>query len=159
MNRIQLLAAETFYYSYANYKDHLGIGNERFERLMPKWTAILERATEERWPVEEVARRLGIEPDAAADYLESFVRARAIVDAENPAESFRNGVRYAIENALDEGLKDKQAIEKLVTQICYCAADLAYLLDMEGKPLSRYSRHLRKEPDVDYGEGHFDEED
>jgi len=31
MNRIQLLAAETFYYSYANYKDHLGIGNERFE--------------------------------------------------------------------------------------------------------------------------------
>ncbi len=159
MKRIQLLAAETFCYSYANYNDHLRIGNERFERLMPKWTGILERATEQGWPVEEVAQRLGIDTDAAADYLESFARAKAIVDAENPAESFRSGVRYSIRDALDEGLKDEEAVEKLVTQICYRAADLAYLLDMEGKSLSRYSEHLRKEPGVDYGDGYFDEED
>jgi len=47
----------------------------------------------------------------------------------------------------------------LVTQICYRAADLAYLLKMRGEALSRYSRHLRKEPGVEYYEGYFDEED
>jgi len=31
MNRKQLLAAETFHYSYANYDNHLGIGNIRFD--------------------------------------------------------------------------------------------------------------------------------
>ena len=30
MNRMQLLAAELFNYSYANYQDHLGV-NERFD--------------------------------------------------------------------------------------------------------------------------------
>jgi hypothetical protein len=34
MERIHLLAAEIFKYSYANYDNHLGI-NERFDRLMP----------------------------------------------------------------------------------------------------------------------------
>jgi hypothetical protein len=48
-------------------------------------------------------------------------------------------------------------VEDLVVQICYRAADLAVLLDMEGKPLSRYSRHLRREPDVEYDDGDFDE--
>jgi hypothetical protein len=32
MNRKQLLAAETFHYSYAHYADHLG-GNIRFDNL------------------------------------------------------------------------------------------------------------------------------
>jgi hypothetical protein len=31
MDRIHLLAAEIFGYSYANYEDHLGIGNIRFD--------------------------------------------------------------------------------------------------------------------------------
>jgi hypothetical protein len=37
-----------------------------------------------------------------------------------------------------------------VIQICFRAADLAYLLDREGMSLSRYSKHLRREPDVGY---------
>jgi Mn-dependent DtxR family transcriptional regulator len=41
MNRTQLLAAEVFNYSYANYQDHLGI-NERFDRLMPETVTTLE---------------------------------------------------------------------------------------------------------------------
>src|SRR5262249_8731671 len=35
VNRYQLLAAEIFAYSYDNYQDHLGIGNIRFDKLMP----------------------------------------------------------------------------------------------------------------------------
>ncbi len=81
------------------------------------------------------------------------------MDAENPAESFRNAVRLSIRRALAEGLEDDKAVEDLVIQICYRAADLAYLLQREGTALRRYSRHLRREPDVNYGEGYFDEED
>jgi hypothetical protein len=66
-------------------------------------------------------------------------------------------VRFSIMAALDTGLHGPEAIEKLVTQICFRAADLAVLLEQEGEPLSRYSRHLRREPDVEYYEGYFDE--
>ena len=61
--------------------------------------------------------------------------------------------------ALDLGLEDPGDIEKLVMQICYRAADLAYLLKFEGSSLSRYSRHLRRDPGVEYYDGYFDEED
>ncbi len=56
MNRIHLLAAETYKYSYANFHDPLGIGNVRFGRLMPETAATLEKATEEGWPPEKMIR-------------------------------------------------------------------------------------------------------
>ena len=68
-------------------------------------------------------------------------------------------MRFSIRDVVAEGLSTDGAIEKIVTQICYRTADLAYLLDREGKPLSRYSRHLRREPEVEYYEGYFDEDD
>ena len=43
MERIHLLAAEIFSYSYAHYDDHLGI-NERFDTLMPRDAEMLETA-------------------------------------------------------------------------------------------------------------------
>jgi hypothetical protein len=119
----------------------------------------LERADTEGWQVEKVARKLKVNTEQAADLLRAFRRARDVVDAENAAESFRWGVRQSIERALAEGLRDEASVERLVTQICYRAADLAYLLKREGQSLSRYSRHLRKEPGVGYYEGYFDEED
>jgi hypothetical protein len=157
MDRIHLLAAEIFGYSYANYEDHLGIGNVRFEKLMPNDARILERAAAEGWSTERIARELSCDAAEAAECLQSYYRARDVIDAENPAESFRWGVRQTIENALKEGLGDENSVERLVTQICYRAADLALLLQREGQPLSRYSRHLRREPDVEYGPGSFDE--
>jgi hypothetical protein len=157
MDRIHLLAAEIFAYSYANYEDHLGIGNVRFQKLMPDEARTLERAAAEGWPTERIARELHCDEAEAAESLRSYHRAREVVDAENPAKSFRWGVRHAIENAANEGLGDEASVERLVTQICYRAADLAFLLEREGKPLSRYSRHLRREPGVEYGEGYFDE--
>jgi hypothetical protein len=157
MDRIHLLAAEIFGYSYANYEDHLGIGNARFEKLMPDTARTLERAAAEGWPTERLARELDGDEAEAAESLRCYYRARDVVDAENPAESFRWGVRQAIENALKEGLADEPSVERLVTQICYRAADLALLLEREGQPLARYSRHLRREPGVEYHEGYFDE--
>jgi hypothetical protein len=71
------------------------------------------------------------------------------VDAPTAAESFRRGVRYSIQDAVEQGLTGEEAIEQLVTQICYRAADLAYMLDMEAEILSRYSRELRRSSDAD----------
>jgi hypothetical protein len=157
MNRYHLLAAEIYGYSYANYRDHLGIGNIRYDKLMPADARKLERAEAEGWPAKKVARALGIDVAAAQVALRAFRRARDVVDAENAAESFRWAVRQCIERAVAEGLQDENSVEQLVTQICYRAADLAVLLEREGESLSRYSRHLRREPGVEYGEGYFDE--
>jgi hypothetical protein len=157
MKRIHLLAAEIFGYSYANYEDHLGIGNVRFDKLMPREARTLERAAKERWSTERIARELKCDQAEAAEALRCYQRARDVVDAENPAESFRWGVRQSIENAVKKGLRDEASIERLVTQICYRAADLALLLEREGQSLSRYSRHLRREPGVEYHEGYFEE--
>jgi hypothetical protein len=158
MDRYQLLAAEIFAYSYANYDDHLGIGNIRYDKLMPDDARILERAEKEGWPAEKVAKKLDIPVEKVPDALRAFRRAHDVVDAENPAESFRWAVRQCIERAIAEGLRDEPSVERLVTQICYRAADLAYLLKREGNSLSRYSRHLRREEGVTYSEGYFDEE-
>jgi len=158
MNRTQLLAAELYNYSYANYQDHLGV-NERFDRLMPQTVTTLEKAEREEWPTEKLARKLDAEPEQAEDFLQRLQNARSVVDAENPAEAFRNGVRQSIQLALELGLDGAEETEKLVKQICYRAADLAYLLKLEDSSLSRYSRHLRRDPDVEYYEGYFDQEE
>jgi ribosomal protein S13 len=158
MNRTQLIAAELFNYSYANYQDHLGV-NERFDRLMPETVMTLETAEREEWPLKKLARKLEVEPEQAEDLLQRLQDARAVVEAENPAEAFRNGVRQSIQLAMELGLENAEDIEKLVLQICYRAADLAYLLKVEGSSLSRYSRHLRREPEMEYDDGYFDEEE
>ena len=41
LTRYQLLAAEIFGYSYANYRNHLGIGNARFDEIMPRYAETL----------------------------------------------------------------------------------------------------------------------
>jgi hypothetical protein len=157
MNRYHLLAAEVFGSSYANYQDHLNVRNLRYTKLMPDDARTLERADAEGWPVGEVARVLKVEPEDAAELVRAFRRARDVVDAKDAATSFRWGVRQSVERALAEGLGDEASVERLVTQICYRAADLAFLLEREGEPLSRYSRELRKEPGVTYYDGDLDE--
>ena len=157
MDRLKLLAEEIFGYSFANYEEHLGIGNVRYERLMPETAQMLETAEREEWSISKIANELDVDMERAEQLLESFVRARDVVDAENPAEAFRHGVRSSIMDEIEKGLEGPEAIESLVTQICYRVADLAVLLEQEGASLSRYSRHLRREPDVEYYEGYFDE--
>lgn len=146
MNRIQFLAAETFHYSYDNYDDHLGV-NARFDRLMPDAVKTLEKATDEAWPLNRTAEKLDVDPETAQNLLQSFERARLIVDAKSPAESFRIGVRFSIQDAVAAGLRADKAIEILVSQICYRAADLSYLLKQHNRQLSEFSEVLREEPE------------
>jgi len=63
MNRKQLLAAETFSYSYANHADHLGIGNIRFDKLTPGDVDILERAEQEGWDDTRLAQTFGVKEE------------------------------------------------------------------------------------------------
>jgi hypothetical protein len=147
MKREYLLAAELFAYSYDNYEDHLGVGNNRFERTMPEEAELLERAEKEGWADERVAARLNVELHEVPNWRKRFRDALAVVDAPNPAEAFRRGVRFSILDAVETGLGDEKSIEELVTQICYRAADLSNLLKKENLPLSDYSEILRREPD------------
>jgi hypothetical protein len=159
LNRTHLLAAEVYGYSFQNYEDHLGIGNQRYDKIMPERAMLLEQAVSENWPIATVAARLEISAEDAENLLDVFRKASAVIDAESPAESFRNAVRFLVQDAASEGLSSGDAIEKLVTQICYRAADLSYLLDLRDERLSRYSKHLRREPGIEYYEGYFDEDD
>ena len=157
MTREQLIAAEIYGYSFDNYEDDLGVGNVRYEELMPEAVKTLERAVNEGWPTSKAAELLKVDLEEVPELTAAFDRARQIVDAENPAALFRNAVRFSIQDAVSEGLYDADSIELLVTQICYRAADLAFVLKAKGETLSRYSRHLRKESGVEYHEGYFDE--
>jgi hypothetical protein len=150
MRREYLLAAETFRYSYAHYADHVQGSNVRFTRYMPDDVATLERAEREGWDDAHLARALDVPQENAGRLRAFYHEALDIVDAPTPAEAFRRSVRYAVHNAVQEGLEAENAIETLVVQICYRAADLAYLLDMQGERLSEYSSDLRKEPGVEY---------
>ena len=149
LTRKKMLAAEIYGYSYANYENHLGIGNVRFEKLMPDDVDILERAEQEGWDSARIAQALEIPEERVASFVQSYSRAKQIVDAPTAAESFRRGVRYSIEIAIEQGLGDKGSIERLVTQIGYRAADFGFRLDMEGKRLSDYSEELREETEFD----------
>ncbi len=145
-----LLAAEYYSYSYDNYRDHLGIGHARYERLMPENAETLREAIREGWSDERIARQLEIDPDDVPEQKEMMKRALEVVKAPNPAESFRQGVRQSIEHAMEEGLEDEEDVRDLVVQICYRAADLGFLLDREETSLSEYSRNLRSDPDTEY---------
>jgi hypothetical protein len=159
LTRYQLLAAEIYSYSYANYLDHLGIGNIRFDRLMPNDARKLESAVNEEWPVDRVANELEIDHEMAVRFMDATRDALEVVDAKDPSESFRRSVRQVIKAAVEEGLEDDDAVEKLVVQVCYRVSDLAYLLKAEGNSLSRYCRHLRRDPNVEYEDDYFDEEE
>jgi hypothetical protein len=143
MSKKQLLAAETFAYSYANYADHLGV-NARFDEYMPRDIEVCERAVREGSGASEVAETLGLDLQHAEGLLESYMIAKEIVEAGNAAKSFRRAVKASIVYALENGLHTEEDIEQLVGQVCYRAADLAYLLDVEGKELSEYSQELRE---------------
>lgn len=157
MKRIHKLAAEIFAYSYDNYIDHLGI-NPRFDKYMPADARKLEAAVREEWPVEKVAAALGVPAESVPRLLRDTRDALEVVDAANPAESFRNAVRGCVRAALEEGLSldDEDSVESLVTQVCYRAADLSVLLEDAGQPLQRYSLDLRREPDEEVYDGDND---
>lgn len=144
MKRIHYLAAEIFFYSYDNYAEHLGI-NERFDRLMPDDARLLDAALDGDIDAKELAAKLKVTEDDLIGYLQGAKNARKIVDADNPAEGFREGVKQSIQHALKKGLDDEAAIDSLTGQICYRAADLSFRLKQSGERLEQYSKDLRRE--------------
>ena len=147
MDRKFLLAAEIYSYSYDNYADHIPVENLRFTKYMPENALALENADNKNWSDERIAKKLEVTLEYAKELRTAYKKAVQIVDAENAAQSFREGVKQSIEYSLEEGLKSDGEIEKLVTQICYRAADLSYLLSLEGKELFEYSSELRRKKD------------
>jgi len=143
MSKTQLLAAETFAYSYANYADHLGI-NPRFDRYMPDDIKAIEKIVKRKGGADDIAATLEVEKKVAEQILSKYLDAKKIIDAGTAADSFRLAVKASILAALQQGLNSADDIDNLVSQICYRAADLAYLLDMEQKELSDYSEDLRQ---------------
>ena len=156
MKRIHKLAAEIFCYSYDNYIDHLGI-NIRFDSLMPHDAQILETSIKENWPLKKLTQELDVPHETALILRKRAIKAIQIVDAEIPVDSFKLSLKRSIENAMQDGLKSTKDIEKLVTQICYNAADLSVILKDKNHTLDQYSRHLREEYDCDYDDDYFRE--
>lgn len=58
---IHLYAAEIFKYCFANYRNHLGIGHLRFEKLMPDEAKLLLQAVKENWVIARVAQSLSVD--------------------------------------------------------------------------------------------------
>ncbi len=157
MKRIHFLAAEMFSYSYDNYEGHLGIGNVRFEQLMPQDAKLFEQAKKEGWSDERLAAESDFEIEKIPYWRDKFNEALEIVDAESPAESFRRAVRASVEYAVEEGLDDEKSINNLIGQICYRAADLSCVLKHRVESLHEYSSELRsladdiQDIDLDFG--------
>ena len=114
---------------------------------MPEDALVLEKADNENWSIEKIAKKLDVTLAQAKELQRTYKKAIRIVDADNAAQSFREGVKQSIEYSLEQGVESDEEIEKLVTQICYRAADLSYLLTLEGKELFEYSRELRRGKD------------
>jgi hypothetical protein len=145
LDRRMLLAAETFGYSYVGYEDHLG--NVEFDEVMPQKVDLLEQAEGEGWDDARLAGALETGVEEIPALRRFFRRAVEVVDTPSPAESFRRGVRFSIQEALEAGLQDQEAMEGLVAEICSRAADLIYLVDLEDEPLWAYAEELVKADD------------
>jgi hypothetical protein len=149
LTRNQRIAADMYGYSYAQYVDQLKGKNKAFTRTMPKTAESLERAEKEGWGDARIAKALDVEERKVRAMVHDFREARQVVDAPSIVEGFRIGVRQLVREAVD----DDRIVENLVTQICFRAADLGYLLAQERKRLSDYTEALQTEPDIEMFSG------
>jgi hypothetical protein len=131
VTREQLLAAEIYGYSFANYQDHLGIGNVRYDQLMPEAVRTLEQAANENWPSSRIAEVLDVEINEAEQLTAAFDRARQIVDAENPAEMFRNAVRFSMTRSRLRSWLHRFVIERLIL-LSFSSREGSNCLDTRG---------------------------
>ena len=145
LNRLQLLTAEIFSYSFAHFADHVGIGNVRFDKLMPDDAQKLETAVKENWNLSRTANELGVDADTAAALLTNTRNAINIVDAPNPAIGFREAISQLVLDAAEKGLNSEDDVAHLVTQICYRVSDLRFLLMADKSELKTYCKDFRDE--------------
>ena len=149
MTRDQMLAAEVFSYSFDNYANHLGIGNLRFEKYMPETVRHIAKAESEKWSDQRLAEAIEVDISDVSKWRERYRNALEIVDAATPATAFRNGVRQSLARELVRHQLSDAELESAVTQVCYRASDLSYILRHQREPLSKYSEELRRDVDQD----------
>jgi len=147
MNRVHYLAAEMHGYSYEHYQEKLEMRHIRFTKHMPDYVKVMELAEKEQWSDEMLADKLEVDLDKVGDYKKSFILAKRIVDSENSAKSYIEGIKASVKIAVDSGITDEQDINNLVSQILYRTVDFGFLLKNDKKELHQYSRILK-----DYGE-------
>jgi hypothetical protein len=128
----------------------------RFVQMMPDDVESLARAEIEGWDPARLAKELDLSEDVVGSYERAYREAVEIIDAPSPAAAFRRGVHDSIRHAIEEGLDQEGAVERLVTQIGYRAADLGFLLDMEGTRLTDYEDVLKEE--TKYDDQYWEEE-
>lgn len=148
MERYKLLAAELLGCTYASYQAQVGVGNPKYDRLMPRHARTLDQARQQNWPLEQVAHKLDIDAQQAKVDLEKFDAAKKVVDAPNPAEAFREAVRQLLQPMC----ADSKKLDELVCKVCFRASDMGVLLEHRGETLNRYSLHLRRDPGMPYDE-------
>jgi hypothetical protein len=149
MERRHFLAAQIYGYSYIHYAENLDQENVRFTTLMTEEVAILEEAERDNWEPQRLAQALGIEEEKVGIWQELYQTSKHIVDAGSCIDSFRTSIRSILREAASESLDQDEVVEHVVAQICFRAADLGYLLDIENKRLSDYANHLRQPNGVD----------
>lgn len=145
MERIQLLAAELYSYSFQNYKNHLGIGNVRFDEWMPRDARATERAFKEGWKAGQLAREIDTEPEHAQILLDRFEDAVEIVDAEKTSGALRNALRQSFEDILADCSVPPEKMEELIEQACYRVSDFLFLLEAREESIQKASDQLREE--------------
>jgi len=145
MDREKLLAAELFAYSYQNYEDHLGIGNPRFEEMMPVEARTIERAYRENWSMQDLARELGLDAEHVKGLLDSYSNAIEIVDAQTPAKALRNALRQSFDTVLGDRRVPDHEIEEFLNQACYRVSDFLFLMESQGSGLREMSDELRRD--------------
>ena len=85
--------------------------------------------------------------ESVPEWRERYLQALEIVDAPSVARAFRNAVRQSLARELERLPLSDSELESAVTQVCYRAADLSYLLKIRGEQLAEYSEELRTEGD------------
>ncbi len=140
LTRKQMLAAQTFDYSYAQYEREFVGSDEPWLNDVD----ILEKAEQEGWDAARIAQAIDICEEDVWHYQRNYREGKDIVDAPTPAEWFRRSMRYVIQAAVEYDLTNAKEVENLVDYICRRTADLSFCLGE--KHLSDYSKELCKEP-------------
>lgn len=143
MKRVHYIAAEMFGYSYDNYYEKVEMGHIRFTKYMPDNVRMMEKAEKEQWSDVRLAKQLEVEIGKLVEFKSAYADAVRIVDADNSANAYIEGIKQSLKNAIEAGLESEADFNQLVSQILYRTADLSLLLREEEKELWEYSQIFR----------------
>lgn len=143
MNRVDLIAAEVFGYSFDHYQDRIDIRNKRFTKYMPDDIILIEKSISKGKSNKDLAKALKISEEKVEQYKSKYFNAIKVVDSKNAGESYKEGLKITLENFIKRNKLNEQNIDELIQEILYRTTDFAYLLRKENKSISDYSHAFR----------------